>query len=101
MHCRQLLAVSAVLTLLLTATALSQADVPLPTTAAVAPIDTPLAPGLKMQDVTTIDAPMNLLTFASATNADGTVNAVVEIPTGTNAKSWPKAVCSPPTTPSM
>ncbi len=54
--------------------------------ATATPSEPPLAPGLTIKDQTTIDAPVNLLTVASATNADGTVNVIVEIPSGTNAK---------------
>jgi len=55
-------------------------------TASATPVDTPLAPGLKMQGETIIDAPINFLTGTPAVNTDGTVNAVVEIPAGTSAK---------------
>lgn len=49
-------------------------------------MDTVLAPGLKMTNETTIEAPANFLEDFAGVNGDGSVNAVVEIPTGTNAK---------------
>lgn len=45
-----------------------------------------LAPGLRFVDDYTIVGQKNLLADYSPTNSDGTVNAVVEIPTGTLAK---------------
>ena len=45
-----------------------------------------LAPGLRYADDYTIVGEQNLLADYSPTNPDGTVNAVVEIPTGTLAK---------------
>lgn len=50
------------------------------------PADPPLAPGLTMKDDITIAAPVNLLEDIPATANDGLVNALVEIPTGSNAK---------------
>jgi inorganic pyrophosphatase len=44
------------------------------------------ANGLKMIDDLTIVSTKNFVTDYSPTNADGTLNFVVEIPTGTNAK---------------
>ncbi len=45
-----------------------------------------LAPGLKQVDKYTISGPKNFLTAYAPRNADGTINVVVEIPTGTVAK---------------
>lgn len=45
-----------------------------------------LAPGLTLKDKYTINSPKNFYRDYQAVNQDGTVNAVVEIPTGTNAK---------------
>ncbi|MEI8165935.1 MAG: inorganic diphosphatase [Chloroflexales bacterium] len=62
-----------------------------PTAAAtVAPTAAPTAAasanGLTVVDATTIVGPKNFTTAYTPTNADGTLNFVVEIPTGTNAK---------------
>lgn len=54
--------------------------------AQILPPPVPLAEGLSFLDDTTIKAPYNFLTDRPAKNEDGTVNAVVEIPTGTQAK---------------
>lgn len=48
--------------------------------------DAPLAPGLVAVDAYTLKADKNLLTDYPPTNPDGTINVVVEIPTGTTAK---------------
>jgi len=44
------------------------------------------APGLTRIDPYTLKAPQNLLSDQPAINEDGTINVVVEIPTGTTAK---------------
>jgi inorganic pyrophosphatase len=45
-----------------------------------------LAPGYTHKDDLTVVGPKNLATDIPAMNADGTANAVIEIPAGTNAK---------------
>lgn len=50
------------------------------------PPETPLAAGLSFENETTVKAPGSFLTMYPAMNEDGTANAVVEIPTGTQAK---------------
>ena len=45
-----------------------------------------VGPGCRQTDDYTIIGPTNFLTGYPSMNADGTVNAVVEIPTGTSAK---------------
>ncbi len=46
----------------------------------------PLAPGVKAVDEFTIAGEKSFLDGYEPVNADGTINAVIEIPTGTNAK---------------
>jgi inorganic pyrophosphatase len=58
------------------------ADVPLTTT----PAETPLAEGVTYADPLTLDGPIDFLRDIPAKNPDGTVNIVVEIPSGTNQK---------------
>ena len=57
-----------------------------PAETTVAPAATANANGLTIVDETTIVGPKNFTADYTPTNADGTLNFVVEIPTGTNAK---------------
>lgn len=54
--------------------------------AAPQPVEPALASGLSMKDDLTVDAPRNLLADIPAKTKEGLVNALVEIPTGSNAK---------------